>query len=172
MTDVTWPGGLEDFYYRIKINAGQIVLGTIIALDPASGSASMPGFAVFRAGELVKSGTLPIPKRLPIEKRLPILYEKVRELTEDVPSILAIEKLRGRAVNTSLAWAVGTSIAAARAPTLIEVPIIAWQRLAKTDSAYVKGDEADAIKLGQTLVLLAQEYLREHPQSLPARPKS
>ena len=71
---VTWPKGYPDLYYAIRLHQAKILGGTLVAIDPSSGGSSQPGYAVFRAGELVTSGELDIPSRKSIYERLQILH--------------------------------------------------------------------------------------------------
>jgi hypothetical protein len=164
-TQVKWPNGLVPFYKQVRSQQEKILKGTLVSIDPSSGGTSRPGFAVLRAGELITSGEIPIPK-IDIYQRLQILYEHVTKLTNEVPDVFAIEMIRGqRFAPHQLLWSVGTTIAAARTTNIIEIPLVAWKAVAKADPHYFKGDAQDAEKLGQCLVLLAQKFSEEVEQA-------
>jgi Holliday junction resolvasome RuvABC endonuclease subunit len=155
MNELVWPAGHEAFYKQVKDSADQILSGVVLAIDPSSGGSSKPGFALAREGQLKHSGVINILQMLPIERRLQQLYLRIKALTNDVPNVFAIERIRGRTAHAHLQWAVGTSIAASQAPIFIEIPTDIWKAVAKTDPKYKKGDEADAIKMLEALLLLA-----------------
>lgn len=123
-----------------------------VAIDPASGASSMPGFAVYENGSLVSSGTLSINSDFPIQYRLQQLAAECRNL--GVFDILVIERIRGKMSHESLKWAVGTIIASVQADGLIEMPITTWQKYAPKD--WVKGDESDAIAIGHAVLHITQ----------------
>lgn len=157
MSKVAWPSKFDEFYYQVRLHAEKIRSGTLLAIDPASGSDSLPGFALFHAGELQTSGTIALNKKASIQQRLAVVYEKVAAISPAAPDVLVIELLRGKMVHWNLQRSAGVAIAASRAPVLIECPILVWKALAKTDHKYVKGDQADAEKLGQSVIALARE---------------
>ncbi len=160
--DVKWPQGFLPFYKQVQKLTEPILNGTLLAIDPSSGGTSLPGFAVFKAGELLTSGTLELGrKKLSIYDRLQLLYPAIVQLTDGPPSVLAIEMIRGQNFSSHyLHWAIGTTIAASQAPT-IEVVQHAWKALAKVSPGYFKGDQQDAEKIGECLILLAQKFREE-----------
>lgn len=161
--DVRWPNGCAPFYMKVRQHADQILTGTLIALDPASGGTSNPGFSIWVAGEMLTSGEITFgKKRLPVYDRLQILHDRVSKLTAEPPDVFALEMIRGQGFSSHyLHWAIGASIAAARTPAVIETPMHAWKAVAKVTSGYVKGDAADAECIGHALVLLARKFSEE-----------
>jgi hypothetical protein len=162
--DVRWPQGFAPFYMKVRQHANQILAGTVIALDPSSGGTSNPGFSIWVAGELLTSGEITFgKKRLPVYERLQILYDRVSKLTPNPPDVFALEMIRGQGGFSShfLHWAIGASVAAARTPNVIEVPMHVWKAVAKATPGYIKGDAADAECIGHALILLAQKFTEE-----------
>jgi len=132
----------------------------MLAVDPASGGTSMPGYSVWRDGHLDEAGTIDIPKGLPPHLRL---HELQTCLLADFPAVdlLGIEMLRGSMVPYSLWWACGATIASIKCAELIEIPIMVWKAVAKQLTVYEKGDDADAVVLGMTLIECAK-HLEKH----------
>lgn len=155
--EVRWPNGYAPFYRKVALHADRILSGTLLAIDPASGGTSVPGFAIFYAGELQTSGTVEFPKRkADIYQRLQYLHEKVSKLLPVPPDVFGVEEIHKAIASNQLLWATGVSIAAAAAPATIEVPLNVWKSLAKATPGYIKGDAMDAEMIGRSLVLLAQ----------------
>lgn len=155
-----WPSGTssERFKRQVAQHAETILNKTLLVIDPSSGgegrdgSQSYPGFALYDGGVMVKSGVVTLDKRDPIPKRLFKLHRQLETLFNP-PEILVVEQLRGRMCHTYLTWAVGAIIASVGAPVLLEIPIGFWKVMC--EEGYVKGDEADACKMGQAILTLA-----------------
>jgi len=167
-----WPDE-HAFYKLIQQYAKEITYGTLVALDPASGGSSSPGFCLFHAGEIQESGVLSLPsKTRPIHERLRVLYQRIQEITPTPPDVFVIERIRGEMAHLHLKWACGVSLAAAHTNLVIEVPIRAWHALRRSEGSTLKGDESDAIYIGQTVIKLAREYLNgEHTELFSQRKK-
>lgn len=132
-----------------------ILSGTILCVDPSSGSAgSMPGYAVYRNSHLIESGTLKINHKMEIGGRLRQIVELLQELEERLhPHLLIIERIRGFRAHNYLRWSCGVIVAALTCPH-IELCISTWR--AWIDRAtYQKGDEQDAIQFGEAAIKLA-----------------
>jgi Holliday junction resolvasome RuvABC endonuclease subunit len=158
MTKVKWAAGYQNLQHKIHLNADAILTGTLIAIDPASFSSSVPGYAIFRSGELEFAGTIPKPKHKDINRRVQYLYDEIAALVPVPPDVLAIEEIHKSIAHASLLWAVGVSVAAARAPVMLEIPLNVWKSLAKATPEYAKDDVNDAVMIGKTVILLAREY--------------
>lgn len=158
MTTIPWPKALPAFYSTLHANCGTILGGTLVTIDPSIGSASSsPGYAMFFEGRLQISGTLYINHRESVYKRTRRLYETVATLLPTPPDVLGIEGLPSSFANVKTIWAVGLSIAAADAMLTLEIPIPFWKAFAKQKAGYAKGDEADAIVMGEALIAYCQE---------------
>ncbi len=155
-------------YKEIRENAVLLVSGTVLSIDPSIGSySSMPGWAVYEAGELVESGRLELDPSLPIPLRLSRLVRKLALLP--VPDILVYEKLpvsahgggRSQVGHASLLMALGATLSVyGELPTVGIMPI-SWKKLVRPE--YVKGDEADAIEIGHIVVTSAKDILLHDP---------
>jgi hypothetical protein len=152
-----WPRGGEGFVRTVRGNSGAILTGTLLAIDPASGKTSMPGYALFYAGQLKEHGTIEIDPSRPPEDRLVELSECLKRDFHGV-DVLAVEKLRGAIVQPVLHASVWFTRVAVRAPIVIEVPIHYWKVLAKETQGYAKADDLDALMIGSTLIELAREH--------------
>lgn len=157
---IKWPNGKQHKAFRKKVaqEAGKVMTGRLLAVDPASGKTSMPGYAVYDKGILVESGIIDVPSGN-TAARLADLYGCFREDFKDV-DVLAIEMLRGSMVNPVLHWAVGATLAAVNVSSVIEVPIATWKALAKHDPEYAKADDADAEAIGAVVVRFAGEKFK------------
>lgn len=162
MSNIVWPKGSADFYRQAQAAAPTILRGTMVVIDPSSGSkGSMPGFAIFSHGLLKRSGTLHIEHKLVVTTRLEQLYDRAQELLPEPPDVFAIESIHKGMAHQFLLWAVGASFAAVRAPIKLQVPIAFWKAYAKTQADYEKGDESDAIMMGQALIAYCKEHQYE-----------
>lgn len=163
---VTWPNGNKPFYITLKGLRDEVLTGTVVALDPSSGSRdSQPGYAVFVNGVLTSRGTLRVSPKLPIYERLQLLYDRVAAILPAPPDVFAIEKIHKGMSHQFLQWAVGVSIAAARGKRTLEVPIAFWKAYAKLQPEYGKGDEADAVAIGASIIQYCKELPRDKAAS-------
>ena len=156
MIKIKWPGKYFTFRRTVRSYADKILTGSLLAIDPASGSSSMPGYALYEAGQLKERGVIDIARGKSAQVRLSELFECMRE---DFPKVdvLAVEMLRGRMVSPTLHWATGVIVAATDASVVVEVPIPFWKAIAKVTSDYIKSDDMDAALIGEVLIRLANE---------------
>ena len=156
MIPVKWPQGRASslFYSRVQAYAKQILTTKLLAVDPASGKTSKPGYAYYEAGKLLESGVIDVPVGN-TGHRLADLYSCVaREFTGI--DILVVEQLRGPKISPVLHWATGVTVAAVNAPILYELPIYVWKAWAKTLPDYTKADDQDARAIGDSILALAR----------------
>jgi hypothetical protein len=139
----------KSFEAEVRRHAHIILNGTVLAIDPASGGSSLPGWAAISKSKMIKSGTLPIPPG-PVQDRLREVYEQL-ETTD--PDVLVIERIRGSSAHEHLRWSVGVCIAACRPVILLEMPISTWKKYAGKN--HKKGDENDARAIGEALIAIA-----------------
>lgn len=129
--------------------------GILLAIDPASGGTSQPGWAVFKQGGLKASGELALEGNI-VERLSDLLVQLNELMIEYEVTALVVEQLPRR-VHHYVMWSVGVTIAAA--PEVLpfaEIPISAWKEIAREQSDYVKGDAADARCIGQAVVSAAR----------------
>ena len=150
-----WPNGYASFVKKVQANAELLLTGRFVAIDPASGGTSMPGYSVYQATQRVEGGVLQVNSALSPELRLAELYDLMAEAFKDV-DLVVIEELKGSMVRPTLHWSVGVAVTAIRKP-YIQVPINYWKALAKETEGYEKADDADADMIGQTVIELARE---------------
>lgn len=143
---------------QIDYHREQILNGMLLCVDPSVGSSSsMPGWALYSAGELLDSGTFDITVSKPLNERLQELSHECHTLwytrctTGDWDAsgtILVIEHITkfGARSMDSLLKGVGAILAAVPCKVAIEIPPSAWHRL--EPPGYYKTDEQDAIALG------------------------
>lgn len=138
--------------------------GTILAIDPSSGSAnSQPGYAIYKAGRLVDSGLVRIRSGDHISNRL---YRLSRSLLEEFeqPDLLVTENIPpfmgdgpGAAFATrnviSLHQSVGVIMSVWPVPVVAVSPR-SWRSLVPDN--YLKSDENDAIMIGWTAIEIAR----------------
>jgi len=153
-----------------------ILEGTLLAIDPASGGSSLPGFALFKAGEFVESGVIRLPQSALIATRLQVLAKTLRE-EFTIPDVLVIEDLppfmsnRGGDFRTkavvNLHYSVGVILSAIPTPRIIHCTPRSWQTWAQTHwPEYRKTDENDAIALGRCVIFHAREELENEIRHL------
>lgn len=152
-------------YMKAIIDCADCILtGTLLAIDPSTGSkSSMPGFAVFQKGELIESGIIKVDLK---GNRAQKLYQINHTLRTDfgAPDVVAVEsagyfisKMNPASI-ISLQRAIGAVIAAWPVKCLVEVPSNVWQRYVPAN--YVKGDEMDAVAIGMCVIYKAREALK------------
>lgn len=150
-----WPKGHAKFYNQIRAAAPLLLNGTVLAVDPGS---TAPGYALYQAGKLVKSGTLAVPKVV-VYDRLRWISRTLSEMFPTECDALVIEEIRGAGRFSSyiLHWAIGTIIPAIKSRIVIELPINVWHTLSKADPTYVKNDTRDSELIGEAAIRLAIE---------------
>lgn len=156
MAKSPWPKGKAIAGLRKVVSkcANQILTGRVLAIDPASGGSSLPGWAIYEGGQFVAGGVIELRSRDPIDKRLQVLMKRLQLDFTDI-DVLALEKIRGRSSHEYLKWSVGVTIASCNAPHFIEVPSALWRAIRPEN--YVKTDAADAALIGRVVVLVAEE---------------
>ena len=144
----------------VASNIGPLLNGTILAIDPSSGSAnSQPGYALFKSGQLEDSGLVRIRSGDEVHNRLYRLSHSLREDFEQ-PDLLVTENIPpfmgegpGAAFATrnviSLHQSVGVIMSIWDVPVLLVSPR-SWRSLVPDN--YHKSDENDAIMLGWTAI--------------------
>ncbi len=151
-----WPGGRARFYTQVRRMRDVVLTGRMLCVDPASGSTSQVGWALYEAGELVKSGVLAVAKRGAIGVRLADTRKQLDALALGVIDLLVVELLRGNRVHAYLHWATGTIVSAIPHKVVIELPIQCWKAAIAGDPNYFKDDVEDAKAFGITLLKLAR----------------
>lgn len=159
MSNTTWAGGSRIFYAALRDMSDAVLGGTLVTIDPSIGSRdSQPGYAVFYKGTRQVSGTVAIDWRETSYRRVAILLERVQTLLPSPPDVLGIEQIsKAMPGNSKLLWAVGVTIAGAAATQTIEIPITFWKSYARDKPGYVKGDEQDAIAMGEAMIAYCRE---------------
>jgi Holliday junction resolvasome RuvABC endonuclease subunit len=135
---------------QVRENLDLILEGTILAIDPAS---IRLGYAVAEAGEITDQGVIELDRKAPIQTRLQAVVDTLREDREY--DVLAVEMIRGKMAHVYLKFSVGAVIGGAKTKVCIEMPINAWKAVAGKD--HKKSDDADAVMIAKTLILLARE---------------
>jgi hypothetical protein len=130
----------------------------MLAIDPASGGSSLPGWALYESGRFVSGGVIDLRSRDPINVRLQVLMQRLKLDFKDI-DMLALEKIRGRQSHEYLKWSVGVTLASCDTPHYVEVPAAIWRAIRPEN--YVKTDAADAALIGRAVVLLARELQDE-----------
>lgn len=150
-------------YGEIEGYIKELTEGLVVAIDPSIGSSSsLPGYAVYRAGELIESGTFAIPYQRSIPERLGLLHNHVRKLyNQYTPDVLVYEDIPalrqggGNAVaHASLLKALGAILAVPGPDGYVGLMPVSWKGEAR--ETYVKGDEADAIEIGYVAITVAR----------------
>lgn len=147
---------------QIERHREEILKGTLLAVDPSTGSgSSLPGFAWFEAGELKESGVIQVTIGAAKNKRL---FEIRRTLQEEfpIPDVLVIEHIssvpwgnmrRNTEALAGLQRGVGAILSAFNVDAVIEVMPSLWKKT--VDEHYTKSDEMDAIYIGRYVIARA-----------------
>jgi hypothetical protein len=75
---------------------------------------------------------------------------------------MALELLRGTMAHAYLKWSAGVSVAAVRAPILLEIPVVVWKAAIEAD--YEKSDEFDAQMIGRALIWFTRDMATQKGQ--------
>lgn len=156
--NIKWPSGKHPAKFRKKASKSldKLLTGRVVAIDPASGSTSMPGWALFEAGELVAMGTIKVNPKLPIQGRLNMMFYALSEgVGHPIPDVVVMEEIRGSMAHAFLFWACGVIAAAFSESDLIELPISFWKAI--LPEGYEKADDTDAAYIGLAAITLARE---------------
>lgn len=168
----TLPGKKTAAYGAIRENCLGLTRGTVLVVDPSIGSqSSLPGWAVYGAGDLVDSGVIPMDVTESRPYRLRAVFNKLENLTVAwQPSVVVYEEVpvmahagRSQVSHASLLNAVGVTLAATHLPGVGYVGIqpIVWKK--RVTAEYVKSDEQDAIEIGRITIAMAHEILKTDP---------
>ena len=158
-------------YRDIEDNLQGILDGVIISIDPSIGSSSsMPGWAIYRAGQYVASGTFDIPVHRSIPDRLRMLANHVRKLYNEYPAdVLVYEDIpaqrygMGNAVaHASLLKALGAILSVPGPDGYVGIMPVSWKKGVR--DTYQKGDESDAVEIGYVVIEFAAQikYAKEN----------
>lgn len=121
--------------------------GLLLAIDPAGGSSSNPGWSLWKSGELVDSGAVRV-KGNTWAARLQQIRVEFEQLPK--PDVVAIEQINDR-MSRYLHNAVGLLAGMWDCP-VVEVPVMCWKVLVPHWPDYKKDDEWDAILLGYAVI--------------------
>lgn len=153
----------SEVYKSTQENLHGLLEGVVLSVDPSIGStSSMPGWAVYRKGEFVASGTIQIPPQLKVWERLRRLANGMRHLyLEYTPDVLVYEEITalnnrvgGNAnAHASLLKALGVILSVPGPDGYVGIYPISWKKQVRED--YVKSDERDAIEIGYVVIELA-----------------
>ena len=156
-------------YQRVKHSKGAvdaITSGRVVAIDPASGKGSNPGYCVLERGEIMEYGILSVPRAKTVNLRLTAIHEAVRDelptadilVIEDIPTFF-LKKFPSSC--KPLLFSCGVIMAAQPWPFVMPIPPIVWHSLLKKllhpvpKTAYNKTDSNDALMLAVTAYYLA-----------------
>jgi len=143
--------------------------GEMLAVDPSSGSSgSLPGYALFRKGQLMDAGTIELPRGTrPLANRL-FLLRNALATAFDRPDLLTIELISpvmpskgGTFLHknaSSLIKSVGAILSTWDTPVL-EVSPMTWHSM--TPPTYKKGDVQDACMIGWAVYVTAARLAGE-----------
>lgn len=140
----------------------------MLVVDPSSGSSSsMPGYALFKGGQLVDSGVLQIDSSKEVPRRLQDISNCLRSEFPEV-DVLVIEDIpsrsfgRNASAHATLLKSVGTVLGSAQYKKFVEVAPSVWHAWLRTypeeAKGYEKGDEWDAKVMGYCVLSIAKEF--------------
>jgi len=147
----------------VRKNRENISQGYMLCLDPSCGSSSsMPGYAIYRAGEFVESGVIYVVPQWPLHIRLQAIGQCLRSefgepdvaVVESIP-VRAIGRGRSRRGHASLLQAVGAMICSVNCSNVIYIDPRIWHR--HTQEGWSKGDASDAQAMGNCVIEILGE---------------
>jgi hypothetical protein len=143
------------FATSARNNAEMILSGSVLAIDPASGASSSPGYAISKEGVMIKSGVLDLgDPHKSIQHRLNRLGRELYTILDGkLPDVLAVERIRGSRSHEHLKWSVGVVVGTVPASLFLEVPVSTWRRYCPDN--YVKSDQTDAEIILDTVLKVA-----------------
>lgn len=154
----------SDAYISTAQNLHGILDGVIMSVDPSIGStSSMPGWAIYRQGQLVDSGIIEIPPHLSVWKRLRRLANGIRKLYRQYdPDVLVYEEIPAQRygggnaqAHASLLKALGVILSVPGPDGYVGIYPLSWKKQVR--DTYVKGDEQDAREIGWIIYELAKQ---------------
>lgn len=158
-------------YGEIRGSLTYLMEGTVVSIDPSIGStSSMPGYAVYRSGNLVDSGIFEIDPHGTIPERLQKLSYYIRKLYQGwQPDTLVYEDIPAQRygggsnanAHSSLIKAVGTILSVSGPHTYVGLMPISWKKMTRSD--YVKSDIADAEEIGRIAISEAHRISETDP---------
>lgn len=164
-------------YLAISVATKEILEGIMICVDPSIGSqSSMPGWAIYTAGNLQDSGTIPIDHTASTPLRLQRLNYGIRQLIKKWdPDVMVYENITdvpfkgfsGRNLS-SLQKALGAILSISGPVKYVGFYPASWKKLAR--EGYLKSDENDAIELGW-VALQEATRIKEIEQKVKKRGK-
>lgn len=144
--------------------------GYLLSIDPSSGSKqSQPGYAIYRAGQLIDSGFLSIGSGDDISKRLYRLSNCLRTeferpdvlITENVPPFMAAGTGGSSSFATSgvihLHQSIGVTLSIWDCPKVRVAPRAWRSHIESLGGVYKKSDESDAILMGYAAIAAASK---------------
>jgi len=149
--------------------------GTMICIDPTSGGTSkageksVAGYAIFRKGQLLKSGTIEYPEEKVVFKRLKNVFNEIRSQFKGTYELLVLEDIRGYRAQQSLIQSCGVYIVGLKYNEFLQLNISTWKAVAKHWGGYFKDDEQDAIYMGYAAIAIALGYVSAKPKALTAK---
>jgi hypothetical protein len=139
-------------YELIKQHKEVILGGSLLSIDPScSSSKSDPAYALFFKGKLVDNGIIPVCKKSNIYDKLREQNDWIEKSFKDI-DVLVVEKIRKG--HSYLRWACAVPFVSCRAPLVIEIAPMSWQKY-KSD-AYIKSDIMDAREIGYAIIKIAK----------------
>lgn len=153
-----------------------ILHGRVIAIDPASGAASNPGYCIMEGGVVQEYGVLRVPRAKTINLRLKAIHETIRDelpeadilIIEDIPAFFLT-----RQPNTCkpLLFSCGVIMAAKPWPFVLPIQPSVWYSVVDKiipgkRANYNKKDEHDALLLAVTAYVLAANTPKQKATNL------
>jgi hypothetical protein len=142
----------------------EVLEGTMICFDPSTGStSSMPGYSIFKAGELQESGIISVN---PNAKRNKKLFSITNSLLTEFPKpdVIIVENIPPVTFNragsmggwslVSIQRAIGAIVSCFDCEYVEMAPIV-WKKY--IPEGYTKNDEWDAVCIGLAAVQISKE---------------
>jgi hypothetical protein len=150
-------------YGDIESNLQGLIHGLVVSIDPSIGStSSMPGWAVYRRGELINADIFVINPAHSVPDRLRTLHNHVRRLYKKYnPDVLVYEDIPAQRqgggnanAHSSLLKALGVILSVPGPDGYVGLMPVSWKGEAR--DTYTKSDVNDAIEMGYVAITVAK----------------
>lgn len=167
MKDIANINKKTKIYGEVSKLTTPLLTGMVLVIDPSIGStSSSPGWAIYKQGELLDSGTLSTGgSSTELWRRARTLGNSIKVLSstynfdlliyEDIP---ATSSFNQNAVS-SLLKAVGIVLACSKSEHVLGIHPASWRNYVRPE--YKKGDKEDAEEIGYIAISLAKRIITE-----------
>lgn len=157
----------SETYRQIKKHYDLVLTDKMLVIDPSMGSqSSLPGYAIYDAGQAVTAGTLDVPRTGDHPVRLSkVVKAMTKIITLYEPKVFVIENIPvapgsfNMVSLASLHMARGALLSCIGDKPYISIYPQSWKKHVR--STYIKGDMEDAVEMGYIIIKFAEAIKQE-----------